>query len=312
MLDEDNIPHPTIITESGRATVAYYSILVFNILETIHFEAPKVPTTIPETSHEMLHNLIYVYNTMTLKNIQECYNDALYYKDEIHQLFQMGQINLRQRATADIIFWNIIQQIAINARKLKRLPQELINIESAIADIYYGNFSLFQSLPDSWAIEHLFPIMPIHRLETAPTRNAIFGDITCDSDGKIERFIDQHDVRHALPVHEVKKTDEYYIGAFLVGAYQETLGDLHNLLGDTNIVNIRINSDSTFDFVKELEGDTISEVLSYVEYDIRTLRDQFRAKAERAVKDRIISVKERREILAAYENGLRGYTYFER
>jgi arginine decarboxylase len=224
----------------------------------------------------------------------------------------MGQINLRQRATADIIFWNIIQQIAINTRKLKRLPQELVNIESAIADIYYGNFSLFQSLPDSWAIEHLFPIMPIHRLEKPPTRNAVFGDITCDSDGKIERFIDQHDVCHSLPVHEINNNDEYYIGAFLVGAYQETLGDLHNLLGDTNIVNIRINSDSSFDFVKELEGDTISEVLSYVEYNIRALRDQFRAKAEKAVKEGKISVKERREILAAYENGLRGYTYFER
>lgn len=311
-LDDNNIAHPVIITESGRATVAYYSILIFNILEVSRFEAPPVPEELPKDAHEMLHNLLDVYRSMTMKNIQECYNDALYYKDEIQQLFRLGQIGLRDRARGEIIFWNIINQIAQITKKMKRVPSELTDIDSAIADIYYCNFSLFQSLPDSWAIDQLFPIMPIHRLNEPPTRRAVLGDITCDCDGKIDRFIDLHEVRHTLPLHELRENEEYYVGVFLVGAYQETLGDLHNLLGDTNVATIRINDDGSFDFVKEIEGDSVGDVLSYVEYDPKLLLEQFRSNAEQAVKNKRISVQERRQIVAAYENGLRGYTYFER
>lgn len=311
-MDDKKIPHPNLITESGRATVAYYSILLFNVLEVSKFETPTLPESLPKDSHEMLRNMMEVYNAITVKNIQECYNDALYYNDELQQLFRVGRISMRERATGENIFWNIIQKIAKTAKKLKETPIELEDIDSAIADIYYCNFSVFQSLPDSWAIDHLFPIMPIHRLVEPPTRKAVISDITCDCDGKIDKFIDLHDVRHTLPVHELRDNEEYYIGVFLVGAYQETLGDLHNLYGDTNVVSLRINDDGSYDFARELEGDSVSDVLSYVEYDPKELLEKFREKAEFAVKNNQISVKERRTILDAYENGLRGYTYFER
>lgn len=311
-LDENGISHPTIITESGRATVAYYSMLLFNVLDVSKFDAPALPPKIPKEAPEMILNLKEVIDTLNVKNIQQSYNDALYYKDEIQQQFRHGKITLRQRALGENIFWNIVNQVAKESRKLRQVPVELEGIDAVLADIYYCNFSVFQSLPDSWAINHLFPIMPIHRLNEMPTRRAILADITCDCDGKIDRFIDMHDVRTTLPVHELKPKQEYYLGIFLVGAYQETLGDLHNLLGDTNIITIRINEDSTYDFVKELEGDSVSDVLSYVEYDPKTLLVRFRETAENAVREGKISGAERHRIMKAYENGLRGYTYFER
>ena len=249
-LDEKKLPHPTIITESGRATVAYYSVLLFNILDVSRFDALSIPEALPADSHEMMQNLLEVYTSLNTKNIQEYYNDALYYKDEMQRLFRHGEISLRERSLCETIFWNIINKIAREVKKIKQVPVELEGIDIALADIYYCNFSIFQSLPDSWAIDQLFPIMPVHRLNECPTRRAILADITCDSDGKIDRFIDLHDVRSTLPLHEVKPDEEYFMGVFLVGAYQETLGDLHNLLGDTNIVSVRMNDDGSFDFVQ--------------------------------------------------------------
>jgi len=182
-----------------------------------------------------------------------------------------------------------------------------------LADIYYANFSVFQSLPDAWAIKQLFPIMPIHRLNERPVRNAIISDITCDCDGKIEQFVDLHDERQTLPLHELKENEEYYLAAFLVGAYQETLGDLHNLLGDTNVVGISISpEDGRFEIIKELEGDSVGDVLSYVEYNPQTLLDSFKHNAERAVREKTITPAERKVIVTAFEDGIRGYTYFER
>ena len=195
---------------------------------------------------------------------------------------------------------------------MKQYPPDLSEIESAIADIYYGNFSVFQSAPDSWAISQLFPIMPIHRLGEIPPRNAVIADITCDCDGKIDSFIDMHDVRHSLQLHEFAEGGEYYLGIFLVGAYQETLGDLHNLFGDTNVASVRINPDGQFDFVREIEGDSVADVLSYVEYNPRQMIVDFRELAEQAIREGKISVNERREIMKAYDNGLRGYTYYEK
>ncbi len=227
-------------------------------------------------------------------------------------MFKHGRLSLRQRAFGEKIFWNTIMQIAREKVKLKHPPPDLEDIESAIADIYYCNFSVFQSIPDSWAIDQLFPIMPIHRLLELPKRNAIIADITCDCDGKIDRFIDLHDVRHVLPLHELKNGDDYYLGIFLVGAYQETLGDLHNLFGDTNVVSIRISPDGQYDLVKEIHGDSVADVLSYVEFDPKELLVRFREKAEEAIRDGRISASERREIMQAYDNGLRGYTYYER
>jgi arginine decarboxylase len=311
-MDEQGIPHPTIITESGRATVAYYSVLLFNILDASCFETLPLPKKLPEDAHEMMSNLMEVLHSLSLKNIQECYNDAIYYRDELRQLFKHGNISLREKAMGENIFWHIIKNITKEVKKLKSIPSELEGVDTVLADIYYGNFSIFQSLPDSWAIGHLFPIMPIHRLNEEPTRNVILADITCDCDGKIDRFIDQHDVRNTLPLHDLKPDDEYYLGIFLVGAYQETLGDLHNLLGDTNIVSIQITEDGEFEFIREIEGDSVADVLSYVEYDTNAMVTRFRETAEQSIRNGLITPKERQKIMKVFRAGLRGYTYFER
>ena len=310
-LDDRGIPHPTIITESGRALVAYYSVLLFNIIDVSSFETLPLPEQFSEDTPEMIINLMEVLKTLTLKNMQECYNDALYYRDEIRQLFKHGNISLRERAMGENIFWHILKRIGTDLKKIKKIPPELDGIENALADVYYGNFSVFQSLPDAWAIDHLFPIMPVHRLDERPTRNAILADITCDCDGKIDKFIDTHDVKNSLLLHELKDDEEYYLGVFLVGAYQETLGDLHNLLGDTNIVSIEIKKDGDFKFVREIEGDSVADVLSYVEYDTKAIVVNFRETAEKAVRRGLITPQERQKIMKAYQSGLRGYTYFE-
>ncbi len=312
IMDNSNVPHPIIVTESGRALVAYYSVLLFNVLDVAKFEEYEIPETLPENTPEQIKNLYDVKQNLTLKNIQECYNDALYYRDEIRDMFKHGRISLRERAFSEEIFWNIIHQVAKGKQKMKFAPVELESIESAIADIYYCNFSLFQSIPDSWAIDQLFPIMPIHRLLELPKNNAVIADITCDCDGKIDHFIDLHDVKSTLPLHEVKNGDDYYLGVFLVGAYQETLGDLHNLFGDTNVVSVRINPEGNFDLINEIHGDSVADVLSYVEFDIKEMHSNFRATAEEAVRIGLITPRERREIMSSYDNGLRGYTYYER
>jgi len=312
ILDPGGIPHPIIITESGRTTVAYYSVLVFNVLNVEKFVEYDLPEKIDEDSPEELKNLYEVSRNLSLKNIQECYNDALYYRDEIRDMFKHGKIKLRDLAVTEKIFWNIISRIADEKKKLKKAPPELEDLESVLADIYYCNFSVFQSIPDSWAIDQLFPIMPLHRLLERPRRNAIIADITCDCDGKIDRFIDLHDVKNTLPLHDMKNEDDYYLGVFLVGAYQETLGDLHNLFGDTNIVSVRISRDGNFDFHKEIHGDSVADVLTYVEFDPKQMIVSFRETAEEAIHMGLISASERPEIMKAYDNGLRGYTYFER
>ncbi len=310
-MEEANIDHPTIITESGRAIVAYYSVLLFNVLDVARFDTEHESTALEEDTHESIKNLNEVLQAISLKTLQECYNDALYYRDEVRELFKHGKSSLRERAQAESIFWEIMSTIAKYGGSLKQTHPELEEIETAISDIYYSNFSLFQSVPDSWAIEQLFPIMPVHRLGECPGRRGVIADITCDCDGKIDRFIDPLDVSSSLRLHELKKNEDYYLGVFLVGAYQETLGDLHNLFGDTNVVSIRIHPNGGFDFVREIEGDTVSDVLSYVEYDPRQMITNFRGTAEEAIREKRITVKERTEIVRAYSQGLSGYTYFE-
>lgn len=311
-LEEEDIAHPTIITESGRATVAYYSILLFNILDVNRIVQPLSVDTVTEEAPDVLQNIWEVYNTLNVKNLQEGFNDALYYRDQARQLFNHGELSLRERSLGEQIFWSIIQRISDNLKQLKHVPPELQATEIALSDMYYANFSVFQSLPDAWAIGHMFPIMPIHRLDERPTRQAILADITCDCDGKIDRFVDMHGVRQTLPLHELKENEEYYLGVFLVGAYQETLGDLHNLLGDTNVVSIRVQEDGQITFVRELEGDTVGEVLSIVQYNPKNMIERFRATAEQAVREKRITPQERRTIMKAYESGMLGYTYFER
>ncbi len=312
VLDKNGISHPIIVTESGRALVAYYSMLVFNVLHVAQYIDYEIPDKLSEDVPEPTKNLHYVYKALSIKNIQECYNDAIYYRDEARGWFIHGRLSLRERAFAEKIFWQTIKNIAKLKSKLKFVPPELEKIDNVISDTYYCNFSLFQSLPDSWAIDQLFPIMPLQRLKELPNRNAILADITCDCDGKIDKFIDLHDVASTIPLHEVGENEDYYIGVFLVGGYQETLGDLHNLFGDTNVVSVKILKDGKFKLMNEIHGDSVEDVLSYVEYDPKEMRTRFRRKAEKAVDDGLISAKERREILGAYDDGLRGYTYYER
>ncbi|MDA3925933.1 MAG: biosynthetic arginine decarboxylase [Kiritimatiellae bacterium] len=312
VMDDGEIEHPVIITESGRALVAYYSVLLFNVLDVATFEEHEVPETLGQELAEPIHSLHEVNKNITTRNLQECYNDALYYRDNIRDMFNHGHISLRDKALAEKIFWNTIYQIVQKKRKLKFVPSELVDLENVIADIYYCNFSVFQSIPDCWAIDQLFPVMPIHRLLELPSRNSVIADITCDCDGKINKFIDRSDVKNTLPLHPLLEKKDYYLGIFLVGAYQETLGDLHNLFGDTNVVSIRLNKDGSHDIINEIHGDSVDDVLGYVEYDTNEMRTNYRKTAEDAVKKGLITAKERREIMSSYENGLRGYTYYER
>jgi len=311
-LDHHHIPHPTIVTESGRATVAHTSVLLFNILDVTHFEPTEVLENLPSGCHEMIANLWHTLSVIRVANLQESYNDVIYYRDKIRDLFHSGDISLRHRVLGENIYLAALQKIAALLPQMKRIPAELESLPQLLADIYYGNFSVFQSLPDSWAIGQVFPVMPIHRLNEEPSRQAIIADLTCDCDGKLQKFATSAGESTTLPLHAIKAGEEYYLGVFLVGAYQETLGDLHNLFGDTNVASVRINADASIDFVHELHGDSIADVLSYVEYKPNSLYEQFRKTAEQAVRDGVISVADRQQMLAAYSESLRGYTYFEK
>lgn len=311
-LDPLDIKHPVIISESGRALVAYSSMLLFNILEVREHKPDFIPAEPPEDSHDLIVNLYGVMDYVKVDHLQECYNDALYYRDELRELFHHGQATLRDRAMAENVTLAILEKISNLLPQARRVSQELEALPELMSDIYYGNFSLFQSLPDIWAIDQLFPIMPIHRLNEAPVRDGVLADMTCDCDGKIDNFISPEGVRKTLPLHPLKEGEEYYVSVFLVGAYQETLGDLHNLFGDTNVVSVHINEDGSFDFRREFHGDSIADVLSYVEYDPKLIQEQFRRIAEQAVRDGRISVPMRQQMLRAFRESMHGYTFFER
>lgn len=311
-LEPHQIPHPTIVTESGRATVAYTSVLLFNILDVNHFEPNSLPEQLPADAHPQLHNLAAIKQSLQRGHYQEAYNDALYYRDQVQESFRRGEISLRERSLGENLCLEILQQLKEVLPKLDRVPQEMEGLAEQLADIYYGNFSVFQSLPDAWAIKQVFPVMPIHRLSEQPKRAAIIADLTCDCDGKLDNFTTPDGESSTLTLHELKPDEEYFLGVFLVGAYQETLGDLHNLFGDTNVANVRVNSDGSFDVVHELHGDSIADVLTYVEYEPRELYRKFRDIAEQAVREERISVAERQLMLGAFSESLRGYTYFER
>lgn len=308
--DKAGIAHPNLISESGRAIVAYYSVLVFNILDVTSAQSSEAAPAIPEKAPQNLLNIIDINKTLSTKNLQESYNDALYYRDQLRAQFFYGAATLRERGLGEAWFWHILTRISKLIAELDEIPEDLRELSSTLVDFYYGNFSLFQSLPDSWAIDQLFPVMPIHRLTERPRHRAVLADITCDCDGKIDRFIDKEDVAKILPLHDLKPDEPYYVAIFLVGAYQETLGDLHNLLGDTNVVGVHLENGKPV-YTHEVEGDTVSDVLSYVEYDPKELITRFRNFAEKAVNEGRISPKERREILDRYREGLNGYTYFE-
>lgn len=311
-MNAHGITHPTIITESGRATVAYSSVLLFNVLDVSHFKVARLPDALPKAHSEFTANIWHTLHALSVKNVQEACNDAVHYREEIRRMFRQGQVTLRELSLVESIYFEILQRACKLIPKLRRVPPELQQLDESIADIYYGNFSLFQSLPDAWAIEQIFPVVPIHRLNEQPTNQAVIADITCDSDGKIDLFAGPDGESRTIPLHEMKDNEEYYLGVFLVGAYQETLGDLHNLFGDTHVVSVRVDESGHFEFVEEIEGDSIGDVLSYVEYNPKELYELFRVQAEAAVKKQRISVGQRRAMLKTFKTSLSGYTYFER
>jgi len=311
-LDGYGISHPTIVTESGRATVAYSSILLFNILDVTRFEPIEIQQS-DNSGHELLDNMRSIFEYLKPARLQECFNDAHYYRDEVRELFKRGQIGLRTRAEAENLFLHVLRDIKSLLLEMDQIPKELEGFDESLADIYYGNFSLFQSLPDSWAIDQMFPVMPVHRLNEAPDRRAVLADITCDCDGKIDRFIStDREFDPTLPVHSLKESEEYYMGVFLVGAYQETLGDLHNLFGDTNVASIRLREDGGYEFVKEIHGDTIEDVLGYVEYQPWEMKLRYRNKLEGAVNEGRISARERQQMMNTFNASMQGYTYYEK
>jgi arginine decarboxylase len=310
--DPLEIPHPVIVSESGRSTVAYSSMLLFNVLDVRDHRPVPLPEKLPRNTHELVQSLWEVNQSITADNFQECYNDALFYRDEVRELFRWGQVSLADRALADNITLAVLEQVATELKNNPRHFPELEDLPEMLADTYYGNFSLFQSLPDAWAVNQVFPVMPIHRLQEEPDRDAVIADITCDCDGKIDHFSIERSIRRTTRLHSVHDDQEYYLGVFLVGAYQETLGDLHNLFGDTNVVSVRINPDGSYDFVREFHGDSIADVLSYVEYDTRRMTEEFRQRAENAVREGRIDAATRKQMMQAFKESLDGYTYYEK
>lgn len=308
--NEDGVPHPTIVTESGRATAAHHAVLLFNILDVTRLEVPAIPEAPEADDHELIRNLHDVSRQIRSDNLQECYHDAMFYRDEVRARFEHGNFTLRERAHAERLYWHILTVISRMSRDDEFAPEEIARISGQLADVYHANFSVFQSLPDAWAIDQIFPVMTVHRLNEEPTREATFSDITCDCDGRLVKFIGRRQARQSLLVHELNESD-YYLGVFLVGAYQETLGDLHNLLGDTNVVGVGVDEDGVIQFDCEIAGDTVADVLSYVEYNPSLLVERMRQTAERAVREGRLTPPERRATMAAFTEGLQGYTYFE-
>jgi arginine decarboxylase len=308
--DEAGVPHPTIISESGRALVAYHSLLVFNVLGVSGLGEEELPTELPPDAEQPLVDLQETYNSLSVKNLLEAFHDAQQALDQALNLFSLGYLSLEQRCLAENYYWAICRRIQRLTHELEYLPEELEGLDAMLADTYFCNFSLFQSMPDSWAIRQLFPIMPIHRLNERPTRYAILGDISCDSDGKIDQFIDRRDVKRTLPLHPFNG-EPYYLGAFLLGAYQEILGDLHNLFGDTNAVHVSLGENGEVILDNVIKGDTVREVLEYVQFNSEVLLSQFRRDVEAALREGRIGYEESGRLLRFYEEGLYGYTYLE-
>ncbi|MDX2154236.1 MAG: biosynthetic arginine decarboxylase [Bryobacteraceae bacterium] len=308
--DEAEVPHPTIVTESGRAIAAYHSVLVFNVLGVSGFGEQDVPTDLPDDVEQPLIDLQETARGLSTKNLLESFHDAQQALDSALNLFSLGYLPLAQRCIAENLYWAICRRIQRMAKELEYFPEELEGLDSMLSETYFCNFSLFQSMPDSWAVKQLFPIMPIHRLAERPTRHAVLGDISCDSDGKVDQFIDRRDVKKTLPLHPYGG-EKYYLGAFLVGAYQEILGDLHNLFGDTNAVHISLGPNGEVILDTVVNGDTVREVLDYVQFNSRNLIEKFRRDVETAVRDGKIGYEESGRLLRFYEDGMYGYTYLE-
>jgi arginine decarboxylase len=311
------IPHPQIISESGRAIAAHHSVLVFNVLGASvldkfrvsgELEAePAAASNLPQP----VRDLYDAYRTVSERRLVECWHDAMQAREQALQMFNLGYLSLPQRGLAERLYWATCARVRDLSRRLPEIPEELEGLENILSDIYFCNFSVFQSLPDSWAIDQVFPIMPIHRLDERPQRNAVLADITCDSDGKIDRFVSPRDIKRSLEVHELRADEDYYLAAFLVGAYQETLGDLHNLFGDTHVVHIRLLPEGGWWIEETVKGDTALQVLGYMEYDTDELHPRLARDCERAVLEGRLTVPESQRLKRFYEAELQGYAYLE-
>lgn len=305
------VPHPVLVSESGRATVAHHAVLVFEVLDVSELRSGEPPEEVPDDVQPVLRQLIEAYHELNPRNVRETYHDAQHYRDECLALFNLGHLSLAERVMAEDVFWALCRRIRNFVRSMSRVPDELVGLERMLADTYYCNFSIFQSLPDSWAIDQLFPIAPLHRLNENPDQRGVIADMTCDSDGAIDKFIDQRGIRPVLELHPFQDKP-YYLGAFLVGAYQEILGDLHNLFGDTNTVHVASEENGGYHIEHVVEGDSVTEVLAYVEYDAKYLVARLRRGVEKALKAERMSREQAKELMRVYEAGLAGYTYLER
>ena len=308
--DKNGIPHPNIITESGRALTAHHSVLIFEVLETATLPEWDDEEEIAPDAHELVQELYGIWDSLNQNKMLEAWHDAQQIREEALDLFSHGIVDLKTRAQIERLYWSITREINQIAGGLKHAPDEFRGLSKLLADKYFCNFSLFQSLPDSWAIDQIFPIMPIQRLDEKPERSATLQDITCDSDGKIANFISTRNVAHYLPVHSLKKTEPYYLAVFLVGAYQEILGDMHNLFGDTNAVHVSVN-EKGYNIEQIIDGETVAEVLDYVQYNPKKLVRTLETWVTKSVKEGKISLEEGKEFLSNYRSGLYGYTYLE-
>ena len=308
--DKNGIPHPNIITESGRALTAHHSVLIFEVLETATLPEWDDEEEIAPDAHELVQELYSIWDSLNQNKMLEAWHDAQQIREEALDLFSHGIVDLKTRAQIERLYWSITREINQIAGGLKHAPDEFRGLSKLLADKYFCNFSLFQSLPDSWAIDQIFPIMPIQRLDEKPERSATLQDITCDSDGKIANLISTRNVAHYLPVHSLKKTEPYYLAVFLVGAYQEILGDMHNLFGDTNAVHVSVN-EKGYNIEQIIDGETVAEVLDYVQYNPKKLVRTLETWVTKSVKEGKISLEEGKEFLSNYRSGLYGYTYLE-
>ena len=317
--DDAQIDHPTVVTESGRFLVAHSSVLVVNVVGRSRFDTQpdlekiraQVMSLPPDEQPQPLLDLLDAQDRITDRNLEAVYHDAMQARDEAMSLFGMGYVNLELRAASEELFWSLGRELVARARKTGELVGELEGLPALLSDIYFCNFSVFQSAPDAWAIGQLFPICPIHRLTEEPTRSVVLADMTCDSDGKIDRFVGAGEEKRILELHDLRDDEPYYLGIFLLGAYQEVLGDLHNLFGDTHVVHLKLDEDGNWEIDEVIAGDTVRQVLGYVNYEPEALTRALRKDVERAVKRRSLNVHESRALLNFYEEGLSGYTYLE-
>jgi len=309
--DDAGVKHPTIISESGRAIAAYHSVLVFNVLGVTGFREQEIPPVGPnEELEQPIIDLRETLQNVSGRNVLESYNDAQQALEMALNLFTGGYLPLEQRSHAESLYWAICSKIQRLIQQMDEVPEDLQGLDEQLADTYFCNFSLFQSMPDSWAIKQLFPVMPIHMLQKPPTSHAVIGDITCDSDGKIDQFIDRRDVKRTLPLHVVNG-EPYFLAVFLIGAYQEILGDMHNLFGDTHTVHVTQDEEGGVVLDSLIKGDTVREVLQYVNYNPDSLVSKLRSDTETAVREGRLSYEESGRLLKFYEEGLQGYTYLE-